>query len=78
MNLDSFQEMANVNRPTFTGSNYGAAAAPARERIDNVPAEHREVFKEAPVVPKHVTYGLPCELQDLLRRRSHLMPDLRL
>ena len=60
MNLDSFQDMANVNRPTFTGSNYGAAAAPARERIDNAPAEHREVFKEAPVVHKHVTYGLPC------------------
>jgi hypothetical protein len=48
--------MNNVNRPT--GTSYGAAAAPARERADH--AEHRQPFKSAPLAPKHTTYGLPC------------------
>lgn len=45
-----------MNRPT--GSSYGAAAAPARERTEI--SEHRQVFKPAPIAPKHTTYGLPC------------------
>lgn len=40
-----------------TGSGYGVA--PARQR-ENVPAEHRNVFVETPVTPKHTGYGLPC------------------
>ena len=45
-----------MNRPT--GSSYGAAAAPARARTDT--SEHRQVFKQTPIAPKHTTYGLPC------------------
>ncbi|HEV2697713.1 MAG TPA: hypothetical protein VGU90_06950 [Terriglobales bacterium] len=52
--------MTNVNPTSFSASNYGAAAAPARERTESMPAEHREVFKETPLVHKNVTYGLPC------------------
>jgi hypothetical protein len=48
-----------MNRPNASGSSYGAAAAPARERSQNMPAEH-SVFKEAPSAPKHTAYGLPC------------------
>ena len=48
-----------MNRPNASGSSYGAAAAPARERSQNIPAEH-SVFKEAPLATKHTAYGLPC------------------
>lgn len=49
-----------MNTRNASGSSYGAAAAPARERVDRTPAEHRNVFKEAPLATKQTSYGLPC------------------
>lgn len=50
--------MANLNSSPGSSGAYGTA--PARQRAENLPQERHNAFVEAPGVPKHTGYGLPC------------------
>jgi hypothetical protein len=49
--------MASLNPPQ--GSGQGAAAAPARQ-AENLHADRRNAFADAPLAARPVGYGLPC------------------
>src|SRR5450432_1193932 len=49
--------MASLNPPQ--GSGQGAAAAPARQ-AENLHADRRNAFADAPLAARPVGYGMPC------------------